>query len=483
MARRLLLALLVSLVVGACGSAGPSTSADGASGTSPSSPGASPGGTSGTSGSGDPASNGRAYIEALASGNVAGAEAMENPNLRNAAPASKLAPLWSSIVAQFGAYEGIGGVMVADAAPFTNVTVDALFANASLPLIVTLAADGQVAGFHLGSPGPAHSPAAPGEASGAIEPSASPAAYVNRAAFTESAVTVGSAPWTLPGTLSMPVGAGPFPAVVLVAGSGPEDRDETIGPNKPLRDLAWGLASAGIAVLRYDKRTLVYQAQMVALNDITVKQEVTDDATAAIALLHSTPGVAPARVFLAGHSLGGYLAPRIAAGVPGQLAGLAMLEANSTPLPQLLLTQVAYLASLRGSPDPSASAQLDALRAQVALAESPDLSPTTPASQLPLGVPASYWLDLRAYDPLATAAHLSLPMMLTQGGRDYQVPPTELDAWRQALAGKDATFKEYASLDHLLFSGTGQPGPDEYTIPAHVAPDVVADLAAWIRGH
>ena len=78
-------------------------------------------------------------------------------------------------------------------------------------------------------------------------------------------VTVGSAGSSLPGTLVLPRGPGPFPALVLVAGSGPQDRDETIGPNKTFRDLAWGLASRGIAVLRYEKRNHVHGEKMVKL--------------------------------------------------------------------------------------------------------------------------------------------------------------------------------------------------------------------------
>ena len=223
-------------------------------------------------------------------------------------------------------------------------------------------------------------------------------------AFTETEVTVGAAPWALPGTLSMPVGDGPFPGVVLIAGSGPQDRDETIGPNRPLRDIAQGLASKGIAVLRYDKRTYAHGAAMAAdVADITVREETVDDAVAAIDLLRATSGVDPARVFVAGHSLGGYLAPRIGAEVPDRLAGIAMLEANSSPLGQLIIDQYEYLASEEGGADPQAAAALDAVRAQVALAESPSLSPSTPASDLPLGVPAAYWLDLRTYDPLTTA--------------------------------------------------------------------------------
>jgi fermentation-respiration switch protein FrsA (DUF1100 family) len=270
--------------------------------------------------------------------------------------------------------------------------------------------------------------------------------------------------------------------VVLVAGSGPEDRDETFGPNKPFEDLAWGLASAGIAVLRYDKRTLVYAKQMAAdESGLTVRQETTDDAVAAIGLLRGTAKVDPGRVFLVGHSLGAYLAPRIAAQVPGQLHGLVLLEAPSTSLPALLLIQEQYLASLGGSPSPQVEQQLATLKAQVALAESASLSPSTPASELPLNTPASYWLDLRTYDPLATAAGLGLPMFFSQGGRDYQVPPSELQAWETALVGRtNVTFKTYPPMDHLLLDGSGPITPAEYSVPGHVDPQLVADVAAWI---
>ena len=125
---------------------------------------------------------------------------------------------------------------------------------------------------------------------------------------------------------------------------------------------------------------------------------------------------------------------------------------------------------------------LETLPAQVALAESPDLSPSTPASELPLGIPAAYWLDLRAYDQLATARNLQIPIFLSQGGRDYQVPPSELAAWRTALAGRaDVAIHEYPALNHLLMAGTGPSRPAEYAVPGHVAPELVADLAAWIR--
>jgi dienelactone hydrolase len=428
----------------------------------------------------DAASIGHQFVAALAAGNAQDAQALEDTAMRNAAPAANLAAIWQQLVGQYGAFQDLGETTVASQPPYLYASVPARFANATVTLLVTVSESGQVAGFHVGAVGPAAGSGAPG--SGASGPS--PAPYVDPSSFNETDVTVGTAPWALPGTLSTPNGDGPFPAVVLVAGSGPEDRDETIGPNKPLRDLAWGLASAGIAVLRYDKRTYVYGAQMAGMTDITVKQETTDDAVAAISLLRSTTGIDASRVFVVGHSLGAYLAPRIATGVPGELAGLVLLEAPSTPLPELILMQERYLASLLPSPGPSASDALATLAAEVQLAESPDLTPSTPASQLPLGVPASYWLDLRTYDATATAASLELPMFFSQGGRDYQVPPSELGPWRDALVGRaDVTFNTYAAMDHLLLDGVGTPSPAEYTVPGHVDAQLVADLAAWLNAH
>ena len=428
-----------------------------------------------------------AFVNALAGGDMTAAEAMEDATMRAAAPAAALTQLWSQIEGQFGTFTGIGDIAIADAAPFVNATVTGNFANATVPLIVTVDAEGRVAGLHLGAPGPAAPP--PGgssttPAAPSPTPAASPAAYVRPDAFTETEVTVGRAPWALPGTLSMPTGSGPFPAVVLVAGSGPQDRDETVGPNAPLRDLAWGLASNGIAVLRYDKRNKAHATEYASLADkVTAREEVIDDATEAVDLLRATPGIDPARVFLAGHSLGGYLAPRIAAGANDRLAGIALLEANARPLQRMIEDQLAYLASEAGGADPAAKARLAALPAQVALVESADLSTATPASNLPLGIPAAYWLDLRGYDPVATARALSIPLFISQGGRDYQVPPAELAAWRTGLGDRGGvTIREYPSLNHLLLAGTGPSRPAEYVQPGHVAPELVTDLAAWVLG-
>ena len=296
-------------------------------------------------------------------------------------------------------------------------------------------------------------------------------------------VIVGGDPWRLPGTLSLPAAGHPVPAVVIVHGSGPLDRDGTIGPNSPYRDLAEGLVAAGIAVLRYDKRTLVRRAEIAALAaSLTVDDEVVDDAVAAVELLRTLPAVDPGAVFVLGHSLGGYLGPRIAAQAGAGVRGLVILSGNSRGLAEVMLEQTALIASAGGSPTPEAAAAIEALRGQVARLASPDLRPDTPSAELPFGVPASYWLDLRAYDPVATAQSLGRPILVLAGGRDYQVTRADFDGWEQGLDGLEHTaFRWHARLSHLLIAGEGPASPADYGVPGHVASEVIDEVASWVH--
>ena len=173
---------------------------------------------------------------------------------------------------------------------------------------------------------------------GAVAPAQRPP-YSKPDSFTEREVSFGAEGWKLPGTLSVPKGEGPFAAVVLVHGSGPHDRDQTIGPNKIFRDLAEGLASKGVAVLRYEKRTKVHGAKLIEVKTITVREEAIDDAVAAAALLASQPEVNPS-AWSCRHSLGGYLAPR--SPTVGKLAGYISMAGNTRPLEDLVVEQSEY---------------------------------------------------------------------------------------------------------------------------------------------
>lgn len=298
--------------------------------------------------------------------------------------------------------------------------------------------------------------------------------------FTEREITIGEAPIALPGLITLPVGARSVPLVVLVHGSGPNDRDEAIGPNRPFRDLAHGLAARGVAVLRYDKRTRAHPMSF-ANTAFTVREETIDDALAAIRLARTIPEVDPRRVVLAGHSLGGMLAPRIAA-MDGALAGAVLLAgASDESLPDMVDRQLAYLKTLAGADTAAIGAQERALAPGLARVRA--LTPADSADPTPLlGAPAAYWLDLAAYEPLAVAKALTIPLFVLQGERDYQAGNRGFDRWKAEFGTRSqVTFRMYPDLNHLFMSGTGPGNPAEYGTPGRVAQEVIDDIAAWTR--
>jgi dienelactone hydrolase len=390
--------------------------------------------------------------------------------MRAALPAEKLAAVWSSLETQVGKFEAIRGVVVSHpAATITMVTLVCQFEHANLDAILAFNSAGQLAGLRF-------RPAESGSTKWSVP------AYAQPDSFTESAVTVTTGRWKLPGTLTVPKAKGPFPAVVLVAGSGPEDQDETIGPNKPFKDLAWGLASRGVAVLRYEKRTKKYGLDSSAdPAKMTVNDETVDDARSAVALLAANPAIDPHRIFVVGHSLGAVMAPRIATG-DRKIAGIVLMAGAITPIERLALEQVRTIAAREHVPEKVSEPQIAALQAEVHEIESPKLKMGETVNFLGAKIPASYWLDLRGYHPGRVAAVLHIPILILQGGRDYQVPPSEMELWKKALAGhKNVTYELYPALNHLFIAGTGPSTPKSTLKPGHVDGKVVAGIAGWVK--
>ncbi len=309
-----------------------------------------------------------------------------------------------------------------------------------------------------------------------------PPDYVASASFRDQEITVGAGTdWSLPATLTMPAGNGPFPAVVLVHGSGPNDRDETLGPNKPFQDLAWGLGSQGIAVLRYDKRTLVHRSKLGALTNFTVKDETIDDALAAVALLRRTPNVDPKKIFVLGHSLGGMLVPRIGVADKGDVAGFIIFAGATRPLEDEWVRQFEYLYGLDGQITAKEQTEIDDYKRQATRIKQLKATDAS-GKEFLLHVPLSYWLDLQGYSPPTTALKLKQPLLILQGERDYNVTMDAFRDWQQALSKRtDVSFKSYPKLDHLFLEGTGPATNADYARPRNIPKYVVDDIGAWIK--
>jgi uncharacterized protein len=416
-----------------------------------------------------------AVIEMARQGQFAEISEKFPPQLRPMVPPEALRAAWQAAIASYGQVSGLGTPVTDPAGPgVVLVKVPVTFERETVTMAIGLAgeegSENWITGIQL-LPASAAEPAAPW----------TPPPYADPDAFTEQDVTVGDGPLAVPGTLSVPRRHdGPVPGVVLLSGSGPNDQDETIGRNKPLKDLAWGLATAGIAVLRFDKVTRAHPDKVAENPDFTLTDEYVPHAVAALELLRRHPAVDPARVFVAGHSEGGTVAPRVAARTP--VAGLVILAGGAEPLHHAMVRQFRYLASLDPAQAAAQSATLEVITRQAAAVDDPGLSEATPRDDLPFGVPAAYWLDLRGYDPAAAAAALHKPVMIGQGGRDYQATVADdLSRWEAALRGRpDVTIRVYPADNHLFFPGEGRSTPAEYEPAQHVDPAVVADIAGWL---
>ena len=400
-------------------------------------------------------------LDHLDRGEFAAAEAMFDAALRAAVPKDTLAAVWQSLPGATA--RGEAELSREDATQVLRTPLH----RAGTTFVATIAvdADGRVSGLLVR---PVEAKVAP------------PPPIPADADYAEMEMQVGEGAAALPATLAIPRGTGPFPAVVLVHGSGPHDRDETIGPNKPFLDIARGLAAQGIAVLRYEKRTKA-RPQDFTGGTFGVDDETTNDAVLAVDALRKAAGIDPKRIFVLGHSQGGMMAPRIAS-VSGHVAGLVLMAAPARSLLDIVIEQNRRLAVLDDGK--TSDAERDAiaqLTAQVRQTRDPA---TDIATRTLLGQPAGYWRSIDAVDPVADAAAVALPMLVLQGARDIQVVDADWGRWRGAFHADDkVSFKLYEKLNHLGIAGEGEGSLAEYQQPGHVDATLIDDVATWIKAH
>lgn len=274
-----------------------------------------------------------------------------------------------------------------------------------------------------------------------------------RALFEESPVRFVSKETNIDGIMTLPRGGWrvPYRAVLFVHGAGPLDRDETVGPNRPFYELARGLAVNGIASFRYDKRSLA-APQTLSPRTMTVREEVIDDAVAALDFLRYQSGIDSRKICILGHDLGGSLAPMIA-NAAGHVAGLIILAGSLRPLDEIL--------------------PIDSLR-----------SGMLPANRLILGMGERYLEDYRALDLRGSFRAFPGPILILQGGKDHRITRRDMDLWREtaASAGKsNVTFKDYPNLGHLFIPIAGDSSPETFLSPGNLDPGVIADIAGFVR--
>ena len=383
---------------------------------------------------------------------------------QNSKAANTEAELAKKVSDAWGPVQTIGVPSVRMLGTASMVTIPVKFANQDVSYELSINAEGQI---------------------GLILPRVDPwkhPPYSRPDSFKERDVSIGTQ-WKLAGTLTVPNGAGPFPGIVLVHDTGQADRDEQNGAVKVFKDLAEGLASKGVVVLRYEKRTRAYPS-VTQKEDYTAEAEIMNDAVLAAGVLRAQPEVKPGRVFALGFGLGGYLMPRIAE-ADGKLAGMIIVNGNERPLEDLALDEMMYIdedqeKTLTGPKLEQWHRQMAVIREQAARIKK--LTPGDTETSSLLGMKGAYLLDLKGYDPAGQAKLLKIPMLILQGERDYQVNMKDFAAWKSGLAGlPNVTMKSYPPLDHLLAEGTGRSTSTDYRKPdQHVSQAVVDDVAKWV---
>jgi dienelactone hydrolase len=293
------------------------------------------------------------------------------------------------------------------------------------------------------------------------------------AGVVEQQVEFMSAGLKFPATLTMPAKpAGKVTVVVLVHGSGPNDRDETIGPNKPFRDLAWGLAQQGVGSLRYDKRAFLYPTKA----GLSLDSQVIADAAAALQFAATLKGVDPKRVFLLGHSLGASLAPYIVERVPAK--GVIMMASPARGLNEVIKDQVREILKSQGKSDEEiakAVAEQDKIGQDV-------LAGKATEADMRGQIPLPLFKDMLSRDPARELEKVNVPVLVLQGSKDAHVFQADFDLLKEIAAKKpNSEAKMFPNLSHLFMPVESAADVNDAFKAGHVAPEVIETISAWVK--
>jgi len=318
-----------------------------------------------------------------------------------------------------------------------------------------------------------------------------------RDGFADYPVVIGdSAAFPLRAILSMPDDvAEQVPAVVIVHGSGPNNMDGTIlgSDNALYREIAEFLAANGIAVIRYDKRTYTHGTQMIQElgGSLTVWEESIEDALLATEMLRADSRIDSDRIYIIGHSLGGILAPRIHA-EGGDFAGLILLAATPRPLIELFIEQTITsvttaielgvvekedMADILADVD-----RLIELAGRIANMSDEEAKETS----VPILSSSVYYLkDMMIHSFENYAQDIAIPILVMQGGRDFQIlADVDFVLLQELFAGRDnVSFNLYDDLNHSFMPTTAEnfiEHAESIMTAGNVYTPVLQDIVDWI---
>ncbi len=376
--------------------------------------------------------------------------------------------IWESLAAINGDLNEIGATRYSYLDTFHATTTKLKFKNGSVGLRLSFNLKWQISGIYIVD----------------AEPMYNIPAYVNTFGFYDIKIPFGPVGFENEAILTVPIQDKKYPCVIIIGGSGPIDKDATIGPNRIYKDFAWGLASNGIATLRFDKRTKAYFGKIMEQhkngNYYTIEQEYLTDLKELVNKVSKKNAIDPKRIYLMGHSQGAGLMPLFLK-QNKKVAGAIMAAGNYTSLQDLMLYQLEYLKPLQAKTKAD-SAVFDNMVVQAIHAKILNLPNTFPNDSLPVMYPFSYWNYLNKLNMITLAKKNKKPVLVLQGERDYQVPFSEYLKWKTTLnSNPNYQFTSFQKLNHMFLEGEGKSTPEEYAIRSNVPAYVIEEISKWIK--
>lgn len=307
--------------------------------------------------------------------------------------------------------------------------------------------------------------------------------YVDVSKFTDQKFSLIYKEFELQGLLSVPNQEGKVPLVVIIGEAGPTDKDGSYDENKPYKDLAWGMASKGYAVYRFDKRVISYGIYLLrdknSYTPFTCREEYLEDIYNALDTLERLPFIDLNRIYVLGHGEGGILTPLVAK-ERKEVKGIILLGANSKRTQEMMIDQYAYLSTV----SPNKKQEYDEQTQKAIRSMDKNLNPLTEHYKMPYEVQATYWIWLNKYKHLEMAKKQTKPILILHGNRDYQVNMENLKIWQKTLGDhSNVTIKSYPKLNHLFYPGEVASTYSEYFMKSNIPDYVLKDITDWLSTH
>lgn len=383
---------------------------------------------------------------------------LQDEQMRSAMSARTLSELYTNIIRQFGELKELLGSHFTAVDEYTSHTFAIRLKSGIYDFVVTVDKQSKVAGFFVRP-----------STYGMQEPG-----YADKERFVEQQITAGEQPYLLNGYLTVPVDRESFPLVILVQGSGSHDADVTMGPNKVFRDIAWGLASRGIGVLRYEKRTFRYGEEIIEAGAVpTAEMEYIEDLLVIVEQARSIPGVS--QIIIAGHSLGGSVAPWVTEETGAD--GIVLLAASPKRLAEISMQQNIDLAPEYDIPQEQLD-QVITLFEMILNHALPEGTPIEPQA----GITVDYYYSFDRYLSMPILRETDLPVLIVSAEFDFQVPVGDFREFEEELGYRDnVELVLLSGLNHIFMPVDSlMKTVEQYYVPRVVDESLIVTLSDWI---